>query len=216
MKKIFLLILMFFILTGCTNEYTLVIGKGKIKESLLSSVPSSKENTCKRDSIPECDNNHDEILSVNINPLLNNPNAAYEKKEYTENGENYMLRTYDFTYENFGDSYTLNECFDSYEYKNKMNELYIYATNFTKCYQNSDVTIKVVTNYKVYEHNADKKEGNTYIWYINNDNYNTKDLSIRLRSFSLTPYIVWPITVTVAGGIIYYLYKKSQKVNEIN
>lgn len=215
MKKIIFLILLSFLLAGCDSQYTIEIGNNKIKESLITIMPVEKNETCESKALNECDDDSDEITNSNIFPLINNYDAEYKlTNEYNE--KNYISsRTFDFTYENFKDSYVLNNCFENFKYEYKKGNIYINAIGFTNCYNNSDITVKVITSHKVIESNADKREGNTYIWNINNTNYLSKDFSIKVQSFTLKPVFNWIFIIAPVLLISAFFIKKSQKINEI-
>lgn len=215
MKKIVFIIVLSLLLVGCNSQYTLEIGDNKIKETLITNIPVEVTDTCESMALHECDDDSDEIVEANIYPLINNHEIEYKvTKNYTEN-EYINTRTFDFTYENFKDSYVLNNCFDEFSYKHEKGTIYINANGFSNCYNNSDIIVKVISKNKVYENNSDSKNGNTYIWNINEDNYSNINLTIKIQDFTLKPVINWTIVLILLLGVIWFFVRKSQKINEI-
>jgi len=214
MKKI-LIIISLFLMTGCTAKYKLDIQGKVINETLELGV--SKENI---DDIKYFKN----IYTNDLKNLY-----IYNFDESTS----ILSYKYKYSFENYINSSALSSCFTTYNVINN-SEYFLISTGGTfKClpYQYSDsesydydeAEISITTNHKVITNNADKKEGNTYYWYINKDNSDSKTINFKISKDDLIskPYIgvefiIFVLAILFACGIMtLVIINKNKKNNKI-
>lgn len=230
MKKIILLVLSIFILTGCSAEYTLIYENNIFKENL-------KFMSLKSDSfINNINNNYNRNFFVNYKLELGNMDESeyirdyggiYNKNIIDENN-NYGLELkydYDTTDNNYINSAIVYNLFEDFSVSDNI----IRATNIKNIFESYDglKEIKIVfsTDKQVIKINSDElKEGN-YYWYINKDNYKDKNIEIYLSesennlitsdgylSGNIIKYILMGIVIVFLISIL-VIYEKVKKSN---
>lgn len=188
MKKIILLVMFVFVLSGCTATYEVVIEDESYKESLTINGADIDSNMSKWNIPVYADENDIEnLLEVEKVPKV----TYYEKTETMESG----IRNYKYYNEfNMTEYYRSYFAVNSYDFfgvfyddtdlKGEKEIITISTSSqflpFAK-YENLDaVTVKIKTNHRVYSHNADSVDKYTYTWNITRDNYEDKAIQIRL------------------------------------
>src|SRR5574344_594391 len=156
MKKVFILISILF-LTGCTATYNLTISYDGMTEKI--------------DFITSKDEIDADFLT--------------EMKENTK----LSLRHY-YTYEDFVDSARIRDCYNDFIFAKTSFGYSLMTSNEFLCDNYmynylSNVEIKITTNYISLENNADKVDGDTYIWYVNESNKQNKPLILKLEESTL-------------------------------
>lgn len=185
-KKILTLILLIFMVSGCSVEVNLDISDNKIKESnditVLENAIYTKEilRTSFRDYIPI----YASDLIVDTVPDQPFSDVLYYNKNTTDLGNGYRFNySYDFDIDKYGDARTIKDGFRdySYSYRNDIislstdNEGLIYFNDFPLL---EEVTVNIKTDYLVEENNADSVNGNTYTWVFNKDSKKSIDIVI--------------------------------------
>lgn len=185
-KKILTLILLIFMVGGCSVEVNLDISDNKIKESnditVLENAIYTKEilRTSFRDYIPI----YASDLIVDTVPDQPFSDVLYYNKNTTDLGNGYRFNySYDFDIDKYGDARTIKDGFRdySYSYRNDIislstdNEGLIYFNDFPLL---EEVTVNIKTDYLVEENNADSVNGNTYTWVFNKDSKKSIDIVI--------------------------------------
>jgi len=184
MKKIILLIITIFILTGCSAEYELIYENNYFNESL-------KLTSYKNESfINYVNTNYNRNYFINYKLQLGDMSeteyiskygGVYNKKIINEEN-NYGIElgyNYDKKEEYINSSIVYN-LFDNIY----VNENIIRATNIKNIFESYDSLkeIKIVfsTDKNVISTNCDEEKDGKYYWYINNNNYKQKDIKIDL------------------------------------
>lgn len=175
MKQRILLLLLCFLLTGCSVKYDLEVTENNIIENIDLQVDSSKLNT----------QMYDELTS--------DKNSVYlgEKKYYTVTkeslGTNLNLHyNYEHQIENFEKSKVINWCYHDKNIKKTEDKIIISTKGSFDCANKEsksrveNAQINITTKLKVLENNADKVNGNTYTWNINDDNYTNKPIYMEI------------------------------------
>ncbi len=173
------MIFMCIFFTGCTVQYNLSISNNIINEKI---------------SIIEDENLVDEEL---YEDAFNNAYSQYNKdgiKKYNtfkekKNGKLYYNLSQKYSIHDFSDIRFFDECFDAYNlvYDDELPDTYILQTSqgfkcMTYEYNSIDAyQINIKVNYEVLENNADEVKDNTYIWYINNGNADSKVITIKFK-----------------------------------
>ena len=176
-KKILILILLIFMISGCSVEVNVDISDNKIKESnditIYQNAIYTKDilRTSFRNYIPI----YASDLIVDTVPDQPFSDVLYYNKNTTDLGNGYRFNySYDFDIDKYGDARTIKDGFRdySYSYRNDIislstdNEGLIYFDEYPLL---EEVTINIKTDYLVEENNADKVNGNTYTWVFNKE-----------------------------------------------
>ena len=176
-KKILVLILLIFMISGCSVEVNVSISDMKIKESnditVFENAIYTKEilRTSFRDYIPI----YAEDLIVDTIPDQPFSGTLYYNKNTTDLENGYRFNySYDFDIDKYGDARTIKEGFRDYSYTYR-NDIISLSTDdegliyFDEYPLLEEVTINIKTDYLVEENNADKVNDNTYTWVFSKD-----------------------------------------------
>lgn len=190
MKKIILIILISFIITGCDAIYTVELKSSEINETLeinnydksswnsgeyskmIDLVSSSNVATDYRNEVPESNTKIDGINYYNINKLTENNNLGVKYQA------NFIKDEYQYSTLAFENTPEFNYNLNS-KYLN-INTGIIDA--FSRYSSLNKLTIKLKTNHEVIENNADEIKEDTYFWYIDQNNYLIKKINLKLSS----------------------------------
>lgn len=224
MKKILIFCLVLF-LTGCKAQYNLEINSDNIVEDVTVSIPKSITER----SIVES--------SISIDNFVypgSDYNDVYNGSLKEDDNNYYMNYNYTHDVSKFSKSLFLKRCYDNVMVKESGNEISLLTSDTFFCLNMLDdgfyldeVSIAIKTDLNVISNNADKVSGNTYIWNIDNSNYNNKSISLMVRkpnniqdiivennsSFILIFIVITILTLLL---IIYIVVKlKAKKNNDI-
>lgn len=191
MKKIWLLVLSVFFLSGCTANYDLIYEDGILRESL--SVIDSKDSNIDGQSffsvIDQYYNNVNVLVDYKVQPGDMSKEEAlslydyYTKNIINSNGDYgiNLRHTYD-VYKEYANSSLVNTLF---------NEMQVTENNITASSTKNvfgtykyldEVTVSFKTDKRVIDTNCDEEKDNIYYWYINRDNYFNKTIKINISS----------------------------------
>lgn len=177
MKKL-LLVILIFLVTGCTAQYNLTIDQSTIKENVTVVLPKTI------------------VTDDQLQPYLQNGNKVYPsssdsslyKSDLTEDDGNYYLAyEYSHDYEMFNQSMFVKKCYQEVSLKSNEETISLVTSNQFNCIKMEDgayldnVDINITTKLKVKSHNADKVNGNTYTWNINESNYQNKPINLEIK-----------------------------------
>ncbi len=178
--KIVFVLLIVFIMTGCTAEFKINVGETISEELILKADTESEYKT-----FIENQKNYP------INKYYNDKNVEAYVTGYQNNVSYYDFQSNDddfslnykstFSISKASTSNIVNKCFEKYELVESKDELYISAENF-QCLKNGLNVAKVtlVTDYNILYSNADSQDSNELMWYINSSNYENKSLKVNL------------------------------------
>ena len=219
--KMFSILLILFLLSGCTVEYNLNFADDKLEEQINVSLIGN-------------DYRKDYIESLSSQKLLA-ISQGLEQKEYkskfNDTGKEFTAN-YSYTYEidDFNKNNVISRCYDSFALTST-NDYYLLSTGkIFKCMSVVDYKIidsykiSITTNYKVLSSNADEVKDNTYIWYINNKNNETtvsKPITIKFSKEkveesavkNLSMMIISLLIVVLVGGILLFAVNVKKKEN---
>ena len=230
-KKILTLILIIFMVSGCSVEVNLDISYNKIKESnditVLENAIYTKEilRTSFRDYIPI----YASDLIVDTVPDQPFSDVLYYNKNTTDLGNGYRFNySYDFDIDKYGSARTIKEGFRdySYSYRNDIislstdNEGLIYFDEYPLL---EEVTVNIKTDYLVEENNADSVDGNTYTWVFNKDSKKSIDIVIDtsksgdrvLGIVNVSTVITIGVVIGIVLVILVILLIRNKKNNKI-
>lgn len=221
-KNIFILILSLFLITGCTSEYNLEFSNGKIKENIVVNISNSDIPPKTTDIVAEVDDRITPFIENDQYPFMNNTNKKYSKKvENTEAGTRVTMN-YTYSHNEYKNSVAYNMCFEDSTFNENRND---YDLNFTGkffCQYSEEVIINIKTNNEVISNNADKVEGNTYTWVINDTNRDNVNINIKISKKSKITnnviYVILGVILIILIVLAINAYIKIQErynVNEI-
>ena len=166
LKKSLILIVIMFLLTGCTIKYNLRIDENFVSEKLfINNVDVSKFNN----------------TYVPVNSDIDDPNAFKEKSSEVEyykmkKNDDSIILSYDHNFKNFSSAYILNSCYDEVDSYIEDNRFIISTTGSFSCFELyddiDDVEVVINSQYKLINTNANKINNFDYIWNINVNNLN--------------------------------------------
>ena len=230
--KYLLLVILVFMMCGCTAEVNLDISDDKIKESVNITFyqnalyPKEIIKTSFRNYIPI----YASDLIVDTEADEPYPDIKYYEKTETDLGDGYLFNyKYNFNIDEYREARTIKDGFKSYNvsYDNTSNTLTL-STNSGRILYFDDyplleeVTVNIKTDYLVEENNADKVDSNTYTWVFDRDSNKNINMvidttetikEIDSRKSNNTMIIV--SIVLVIGVILLLLFVKYKKNDKI-
>lgn len=176
MKKIIYLIILTFLLTGCSATVDLKITSDTIYENFK--IYDLKSNVY----------NYDGSLKEDISEKLryfNHDFNHYDVIDY-EDGD-YVGKNYSFyiDYDSWKEFSRLRTCYDYVNMTKKDKNIYINTSPEYRCgyiFGGDNVTLNISSDLIISDSNADIVNNNVHTWYINNENYENKVISISLLS----------------------------------
>ena len=238
MRKIVIGLLLIFLLTGCNANYSIKISDGKIVEK-FEVVEENMDLALKKDETERSFKDYAEyygstsstyssFYNLYADEGCNGSCEYYDKIFINQDSKIGFILDHIFDYENYVDSSLANELLPSFESSFDGRFLTISggsSWNFINGYSAlNEVTINVETDYKVTSTNA-KKNGNTYSWKINKDNYLSQDRIYIIidtsntiqnessNSSSMLLLIIIMIILIISGLFLLYMKKKDNVYN---
>lgn len=231
--KYFILILIIFMMCGCTAEVNLEISDSQVRESV--DITFYQNAIYSKDIIKSSFRNYIPIYATDVivdaeedRPF---PNINYYEKSETDLGNGYKFNyKYNFNIDKYEDARTVKDGFRSYVISLNENNHTISITTdnngllyFDDYPELEEVKINIRTNYKVLENNADSVNGNIYTWVFNKDSNKSIDMLIDTsnsnNSFVIIETLnnVFPIVciVIVVFVVFLLLLLKNKKNNKI-
>ena len=205
MKKIkyILLILIVFILTGCSGNYNLTFNKDLSINEELNILIDNSNNAYERTL--------DLLKKAEINPdkyeiMIDKDKVKIVYKETYSSFENYYLNSklyrslfenIEYEKDNTGMSINTNSRF---KLNDKNNQSIINA------YDIDNFKINLSIPFNVTENNADSIKDNTYTWDLNNsDTYKEINLKYDYRNDRVPSIVLISTIVIISAGIILYI-----------
>ena len=240
MKKIFLSLILLFCLTGCSINYELTIEDDQYQESTtviekdktLWNEPNPLLTTQQMFELyiekPIPLSQHSIIQSESNEKLAGV--AYYTTKDLTD--ENQLGVNYygEFTKDSIQDSTLINNAYNRFLVGTIDNNIILSTGEKCKLFEEYDnldeVNIKITTNHKVVENNADEVNGNTYIWTVRKNNADNKPIYLEMSkdeyvdegltlSFWAKFAIAIGLLVVIVIVILIYIKIKNHKNNKL-
>lgn len=177
MKKILLLILLVFLVTGCTSSYEIVFDD-TIDEKITINYDGDIYKVVEEFEFDGDSFYFESELVKSRIPSLIEFKDYYKKNIEVKNNKSIITLNYKYSYENFENSYLISECFEKSNFINNDEYYYVSLGGSFYCYGVDHFTLKMKTDYKVLRSNADREENGYYIWDIETDN---KDDEVELQ-----------------------------------
>lgn len=172
MKKIFILLFLVLLTTGCQASYDIEINDSNIKEQITINVPTSLDYSSKEIIV--------DYIEGDAYPLLGEEKDDIFHDIFLEDIQGGQKYTLNYTYKNneIKNSKVLNQCFEN-AYIDETNDYYMFSMTgeFYCLHKNKKVDITVRTANKMHNHNAKEHNlMNTYKWEINEENKDDVDI----------------------------------------
>lgn len=229
MKKIIILFLSIFVLTGCSAEYNIVYENNILSENL--NIISNKTDDIVNKTSSYYNRNYFidyklQLGDMNENEYIKNNGGIYNKTIIDEDN-NYGLKlgySYEKIEEYKNSSIVFNMFNDFY-----VNDNMIEASNIKNIFDNyNDLeSVKIIfsSDKSIVSINADEELDGKYYWYIDKNNYKDKIISIRYQdnveslidnngnfTGNIIKYIIMVLTIIVLISVI-IIYEKIRKSN---
>ena len=213
--KVFLIILLVVIMTGCSGNYNLKINEDlSLEEELDISIPNDDNAYQKTLNIFENNNINKDKYNVVISDnkvKINYKDKFSSIEDYILNSKVYSQIFSDIQY-NKKDNYIELTIDENIKLKNSNNTL-----NGTNLNDLDLIQINVTNPFKVLSSNAELVNENTYIWSIKNSDI-SKNIQLKFKSsLNQFPYravitlSILLIVIIVFGIILFRRYRKTQK-----
>ena len=205
-RYIFIFLIILILLCGCDGSYKLIIDDNNLKENISISVSDLSDS-----------NN---IVNKDYNPFHNNLDIIYKKDIVNKNNNIYLNLKYNYQPEEFINSVAYSDCFYNRTYENTDEYYYIKMNKLVECYYGFDYDIIIETKNKVSYNNADKVNGNSYIWHVNEKNKDNilveiKVLKGKYKSSENYFIIVCLLFILILLTLIYLIYRKKKMLRDI-
>ena len=220
-RKICILLMSTFLISGCSLEYNLVINDDNtIKET----VDILEKNSLIGKSMNEVNEQLDWSLIFSEDET--EPGYFYKKEKILGSTQSGLKYSYNFTVDNFvQETEAFKTCYENYSLKLKEDILEIYASDF-KCSltlgNDYDLTINITVNGELINGNFHKRNNNTYIWTFNENTENYISLKVNRAEYnnSNNNQYLWGILLAtgallLVGLIILIAYIKNKNNNKM-
>lgn len=174
MKKIFILFIMCFMLTGCTTELTIKIDDKKIYEEFK--IYDLKSNVYTDGIINETIKNNIEDFEREY--------LHYDIEELEESNIVGRIYKYDDELEYWDGVSLLRQCYESFNFSKTNSRITLNTSEEYRCgefYGANEVKVVVESDLTLESSNADKVEGNKLIWNINEKNSKNKSIKFSFK-----------------------------------
>lgn len=240
-KKFLILISIVFLISGCDITYNLDIYNGKFSENIkiIENDKSKWNSNVSTTTAQELYNSYKAkpIPISSYSPMIPGTNEKlndvlyYNVNDLTNQKRIGMEYNYDMTQSQFNDSYFVRYAYNRFLVATIKDNITISTGEKLKLFEQynnlENVTINITTNHKVIKHNADKVDGDTYIWKVNRENADDKSLYFEVDEDAVAEsessdwlkvigtIIIVMIIILVVGYFGYlYLKRRHQKSNE--
>ena len=230
--KYLLLVVLIFMMCGCTAEVNLDISPDKINESV--NITFYQNVLYPKDIIKTSFRNYIPIYAsdviVDTEPDQPHSDIKYYEKTETDLGNGYLFNyRYNFDIGKYKEARTVKDGFRSYNIDvDEDNQTISLSTDSDGILYFDDypllekVTINIKTDYLVEENNADSITGNTYTWGFDRDSKKSINMvintaqNLNLSVFERSSNIIILITIGLVVFLIFFLlfikYKKNNKI----
>jgi len=185
MKKIIILILCVFILTGCNVEYTIKIDKNSYDESIIIISETDMESNIV--------SNHQKPIEAFINSEISSETNEklpgieyYETSKYLNDGMYNLNLSYEFKQEEILKSNIINSSVSLFKVFKENNVYKIHTGANIKVFKTENINnlkIKIILDdtYEVTYSNAQNISGNVHEWSVNKENYQTSPITFEYK-----------------------------------
>lgn len=217
--KLFIFLLVF-CLTGCDVTYNLTITNDNMIESVNFWYSDNEAN---RQLL-------DQYLSVSHQAYFDMDTSLthnYNQSKMSKDDKIGMNLNYSYENDDLQKSSLLSRCYYKKNVINTDTQIVINTEGPISCMymdgvkEFDNLEINIITKLKVLENNADKVDGDTYTWIINEDNYKDHPINIKISKESKWKVSFWMVIVAIIIILLicvifaYVTYLKNKKRNKI-
>ena len=228
MKKLLLIFIMLFIVTGCNNNVIYEFEKDSIKSTIELKFNQEEFKTYYKSTGGHADEEFKDTESVNdfINKLQqgtdliaiveDNKVEYYENTKKEQKDKEYLYEyQYNYTYDNFEKNYYLNDCFEHFITTEDNDYVHYKLSGDFTCENMDSFILKVKAKDKNIVSNADETKDDYHIWDIEKENNDitfsiSKAEKTKTSVFS-TVHIIGLVLLAILGIIGLVLYKLINK-----
>lgn len=216
--KILFLILIMFLLSGCTFEYNINVDKDVISENNIVYIEGT--------TFDNVESTFENMVSKYTGPT--NSLGMYTSSIVKENDLFGISYQRDYSYRNYNYSISFSSCYDVYKMIEEDDKLIISTGKDFNCFDKYDeldeVVVNLTSNYYVEKSNADVVDGDKHMWYITKDNDNNKPINVTIdltkpisnnKSSWLNAFTLTIISFAVVGLIIFLIFVRGKRKNKI-
>lgn len=194
------------ILTGCDVEYNLEIIDDNINETVSVSLDNNSSN---KDNI-------DSLIKAEPYAVVNSVSQKKYDKEIIKNDNKVNVKfSYNYIFDGYRDSSLFNSCYDNYGLHYDDKYYYITTSEKFNCMVYDfvpidNVKIKIKTNYKVIDNNADEIKNDVYVWNINSSNADNKPIKFVFDKKTVADvkdkndFILIGVSIIIGVGLIIF------------
>lgn len=215
MKKI-LIVIMCFILVGCTNSISLDFNSKVEADIRFSFTASEFIKHQGSEEYAEYDNTEiaEEVEAIinEARPIKDNYDELFEEVKYESKNDKFEGEyKYKYTYDDFTNNNLLTKCFEYAAVEEVNNTIYVYLKGKSDC---APLELRVKASGRMLNNNAEKKSKGEYIWEVkskdNDIQFNISKSRKISKIFSFSNFFYVVLAVGAAFGLI-YLNKKTKK-----
>lgn len=199
MKKVFLIILTLFVLTGCSATYNLEIDDSRVLESCDFLLEKNDENERTVDDY--YNTNYLAFFDMN---LLKDYN--YNKERIDDGKHVGMNLSFAYGNRDYQNSSLLDRCYYKKSFIKTNDYIILNTEGGASCFYKDesklldDLTVNIKTDLKVLENNADSVKDNVYTWKLTDKNFSKKNIYIKIKRGSVYSFI--PLIIILIVFII--------------
>lgn len=216
MKKV-ILILIFFLLTGCQVKYELDFHDNNLIENINIEIANTEQKKIE---------NLKEYTAYSIFD-----NTFKKQYDVTYNEGNKFIANYQYTYnrDEFLHAMYIGTCFDAFNFILNDNTYILSTSQGFKCMvldynQVDNVQVIIKSNHQIIENNADIVEEDQLIWNIDENNATEKSIYVKFGDIKELSFfeknrlgiIILSAIIILFISIIYYIVLIGKKNNEID
>jgi len=187
MKKIVLLLIMIFMLTGCSVEYNLIISEDSITEDIYLKSENENESNIIYNYLKPVEAFIDSPMNSESNEKLDGVEYYVMNKNINSLNLYELNLNYKFNYDDFINSNIVNQSVSLFEIDKSYGVYYLdtgASLNIFDLYPELNtlkVSISLNELYEIVDTNADKIIDNVYIWNVTRNNYTSNPISISFK-----------------------------------
>lgn len=216
MKKIIILLITGFLLTGCNATYEINITNDKIYDTIKIFTDSQ--------NVQNASNAKTEEFSNKIGDWERGYDY-YKRELYTTNDSKTGYQyTYDFTYEEYDAMSQLRKCYQDFDFNTgdtitlKTSKEFLCSTYYPDI---DNIKITINSDFQITSSNADTQSKNSHTWIITKENYKNKPIIFTIdknnkasnekQESTLNFKIIFTYIIFIILIIIFVIRKKSEK-----
>ena len=244
MKKRLLLLILLFLVTGCSANYDIEIYNNTVKEDMeyFDSISSNWDSEAQygltyRELVTSSANYPYPVFDSTV--VDENDTIKLDGVEYYDNtlisdasklGQ--KLKYHKFTLDNFSDSSIVKNCYQYFSVLEEGDNIILSTSLENKCFDSYSqldfITVNLKTNHKVVSSNADIVNGYHYTWNLSRDTKEESAIQITLKKDEyifnyeneFVKKVIYFVVITgiilgVSGLIYVYFRNKRKQLNEI-